>query len=326
MIPSLLEIGYVRLTIYELLGLDAVSLGLEDMEGASVFSVWLPHYLSWVQQLPAYPFSAAEMPPLTWSMVINTLSSTDEIRRLCATALQWMVSLPIFSLAPLKPTQLLNPNALSRFLGGGSRLLYSLEDYPHESVFSAIAVGYFVGYAAADLILGYIHYRDQVDPFSGWVHHVVYILLAWRLAIANNLSIFAICGGPLEVSSIFLASGNMFPHLKSAWFPLTFILSRIIGHLLILQEIMFNYPTPSVTAGLFAGAWVMHAFWIYKYFAGVQRRARRAKKAASATLEQAGGKEPSDGDITATTATSTSVSTTGSAGKTIQLRIQKSKK
>ncbi|KAF9913125.1 hypothetical protein EC991_003584 [Linnemannia zychae] len=119
----------------------------------------------------------------------------------------------------------------------------------------------------------------------------------------------------------------MFPHLKSAfWFPVTFILCRIIGHILILQEILFNYPTPSGAAELFAAAWILHIFWINQYFAGVRRRARRAKKAAAAaTLEQDGGKEPLNDTSVTTAATSTSVSTTGFTRKAIQLRMRNSK-
>ncbi|KAK3844050.1 MAG: hypothetical protein J3R72DRAFT_522426 [Linnemannia gamsii] len=338
LIPCLLEFGYVRLTIHELLGFDAVSLGVANPETASVFSVWMPRFLSWVQQLPAFPFSATEVPSLTWSTVLDTFSSTEGNRRFIATALQWMVSLPIFSLAPLKPTQLLNPHVSSRYLGDGSRLLFSLENHPHESVFGAIAVGYFVGYSAADLILGYIHYRDQVDPLSGWVHHIVYILLAWRVAVVNQLSLFAVCGGPLELSTVFLASGYMFPRLRSAfWFPFTFILVRIIGHALILQELLFNYPTPWGAAELFVGVLVLHIYWIYKYFVGLRRRTRQARKAAleqGGRGEKGGAKEASavvsrtglfKGAFSSPSA-STLALTTGSAGKTIQLRIQKSKK
>lgn len=164
-----------------------------------MFTVWTPRFLSWVQQLPAYAFSPTEVPSsLTLSLVLKTLSNAKGVLRLGGTALQWMVSLPIMSLAPLKPTQLFNPQALSPYLGGGTRLLYSLENFPQESVFGAVAVAYFVGYALGDLILGFIHYPDQVDPLSGWAHHIVYTLLAWRLAMANHLWIFSICGGPLE--------------------------------------------------------------------------------------------------------------------------------
>ncbi|KAG9070844.1 hypothetical protein KI688_008385 [Linnemannia hyalina] len=325
LIPSLLQFGYVRLTIYERLGLDAISLGMADPESATVFTVWAPQFLSWVQQLPAYAFSPTEVPSsLSLSLILKTLSNAEGVLRLGGAALQWMVSLPIFSLAPLKPTQLFNPQALSSYLGGGTRLLYSLENFPQESVFGAVAVAYFVGYALGDLILGFIHYPDHVDPLSGWVHHIVYILLAWRLAMVNHLWIFSICGGPLEVSTVFLAISNMFPHLESArsfWFPLTFVLARIIGHALILQEILFNYPTPSGSAELFAGSLCLHVFWIWKYYMGVRRRAHRAKKAAA--LEQKQKQRQAKEKVAIGTSTSSSM---GSEGKTIQLRIQKSKK
>ncbi|OAQ36227.1 hypothetical protein K457DRAFT_12729 [Linnemannia elongata AG-77] len=325
MIPSLLQFGYVRLTIYERLGLDAISLGLVDPENATVFTVWAPRFLRWVQQLPAYAFSSTEVSSsLSLSLALKTLSNAEGVLRLGGTALQWMVSLPIFSLAPLKPTQLFNPQALSPYLGGGRRLLYSLENFPQESVFGAVAVAYFVGYALADLILGFIHYPDQVDPLSGWAHHIVYTLLAWRLAKANHLWIFSICGGPLEMSTLFLSVSNMFPHLESSrsfWFPFTFILTRIIGHALILQEILFNYSTPSGAAELFAGALGLHAFWIWKYFEGVRRRARRTKKAATSELKQKQGQAKEK--LAVGTSTSSSI---GSEGKTIQLRIHNSKK
>ncbi|KAF9150420.1 hypothetical protein BG015_007769 [Linnemannia schmuckeri] len=218
MIPALLQFGYVRLTVYERLGLDAISLGLGNPDSATVFTVWAPQFLSWVQQPPAFSFTPTE-----------------------------------------------------------------------ESVVGAIAVAYFVGYSAGDLILEYIHYPNQIDPLSGWIHHIVYILLAWRVAMANHLWIFAICGGPLEISTIFLA-------------------------------ILFNYPTLSGSAELFAGALCLHVFWTWKYFAGVRRRARRAKKAAlGKKLEQGKWKAL----VSFATTTSSSM---GLEGKMIQLRIQKSKK
>ncbi|KAK3826938.1 MAG: hypothetical protein JOS17DRAFT_239662 [Linnemannia elongata] len=324
MIPSLLQFGYVRLTIYERLGLDAISLGLVDPESATVFTVWTPQFLSWVQQLPAYAFYPSEVPSsLSLSLALKALSNAEGIFRFGGTVLQWMVSLPIFSLAPLKPTQLFNLQALSPYLGGGTRLLYSLEAFPQESVFGAVAVAYFVGYALGDLILGFIHYPDQVDPLSGWAHHIVYTLLAWRLAMANHLWIFSICGGPLEISTFFLAVSNMFPHLESTrsfWFPFTFILTRIIGHALILQEILFNYSTPSGSAELFAGAFCLHVFWIWKYFESVRRRARRSKKGSA--LEQKLKQRQAKEKVTVGTSTSSSMV---SEGKAIQLRIQKRK-
>jgi hypothetical protein len=130
------------------------------------------------------------------------------------------------------------------------------------------------------------------------------------------------------VSTIFLAFGNMFPHLRSDfWFPATFILSRIIYHTLILQEIMFNYTMPSGAAELFAISLLVHVYWINKYFVGVRRRACRRKATALKQLERKGdAKEAESEGRSNGSSTATSTLTTGSIGKTIQLRIQKSRK
>ena len=69
--------------------------------------------------------------------------------------------------------------------GSAARLLISLESFPHESIFGAAGCGYFIGYAVAHLILGYIHYPDHVCLLSGWIHHLTYIALAWRMALVN---------------------------------------------------------------------------------------------------------------------------------------------
>ncbi|KAF8944957.1 hypothetical protein BGZ47_003461 [Haplosporangium gracile] len=49
MITALLQFGYVRLTVYGRLGLDAISLGLANSDSATVFTVWASQFLSWVQ-------------------------------------------------------------------------------------------------------------------------------------------------------------------------------------------------------------------------------------------------------------------------------------
>ena len=35
----------------------------------------------------------------------------------------------------------------------------------------------FQGYLVADLLVGTVHYRDQLNPLTGWVHHLAYIFL-----------------------------------------------------------------------------------------------------------------------------------------------------
>jgi len=115
MIPGMMDLGYARLTIYESLGLDAISLGLSNPETATVFSVWSPGFLQWIQQMSAFPFSEAVWP--SSFLTRETFTSLGRLSQSEATVLQWWVTLPIFSFTPLKPTQLINPRALSPYMG-----------------------------------------------------------------------------------------------------------------------------------------------------------------------------------------------------------------
>ncbi|KAI8361366.1 hypothetical protein B0O80DRAFT_422411 [Mortierella sp. GBAus27b] len=256
---------------------------------------------------------------------------------LAGTMLKWFVSLPIFSLAPLGPTQQFNPNALSTYLGGGGRLLFSLDRYPHESAFGGLGVGYFVGFCLGDLVLGSLHYREHVDPLSGWAHHIGYTALAYRMAVGKALSVYAICGGLLEswlqfvtldpipflslpVSTIFLSVGFVFPHLRSDfWFPVSFILCRIFYNFFLWHEVFFNYNTPSGAAGVYAVSFAMHVFWLHKFFQGQRRRAQKKSTNVDTAATGKDGKTIS-GHSSAVLATAKT-----SMGRTIQLRVKECK-
>ena len=83
-------------------------------------------------------------------------------------------------------------------LGGGGRILFSLENFPRESWFSSVIGGYFIAYCICDLLIGQLHYREHIDPASGWMHHLVYSGLVYVLATQHSLSSFLIAGGLLE--------------------------------------------------------------------------------------------------------------------------------
>lgn len=172
------EIGYIRTPIFNHLGLDSETLGLAP--DATVFSYFAPTFHAWVQN------SAAQHYPgfLAW---MNTFWQ----------GIEQVMALPIFSLAPNKPTPLFSPDA-HPYLGGGKRLLISLENFPKESAVSSVSVGYFIAYCLVDLILGRMHYPKYIDPLSGYFHHFIYMSLVYRLASEEKISLFNICGSPLE--------------------------------------------------------------------------------------------------------------------------------
>ncbi|TFK32380.1 hypothetical protein BDQ12DRAFT_692592 [Crucibulum laeve] len=53
------------------------------------------------------------------------------------------------------------------------------------STFSIAAVRFFQGYLAADLTIGTVYYRDQLSTLTGWIHHLVYILVV-ELAVRRS--------------------------------------------------------------------------------------------------------------------------------------------
>ncbi|KAI1315528.1 hypothetical protein EDD11_000676 [Mortierella claussenii] len=312
---SLMELGYLRLTVFERLGVDAASLGLVDVEGATVFSNWAPWFEGWVQQLPKLGTLSTVrtgsgvgteddigvlLGTYMGSMLFNKSRLHDlsfiaaTLPQLAGSILQWFIQLPIYSLSPLAPPQVFHPDA-AMYLGGGGRLLFSLERYPHESAFGVMTAGYFVGFCIGDLLLGLLHYRDQVNPLSGWVHHLAYMALTYQMARDQDLSLGAICGGPFEFSTIFLSIGYVFPNLRSDfWFPLSFFTVRIVYHFLIWHEMSFNYVAPKGCAALFGVSFLLHVFWLQKYFRGRRRRARRdreVKKINQALTEKKADKE-----------------------------------
>jgi hypothetical protein len=81
----------------------------------------------------------------------NIVCTPDQsVKRLAGEYLQWLITLLIFSLAPLKPTQVSSATA-PYYLGGRGRLLFSMENFPRETWFSSVLCGYFIGYCIFDI-------------------------------------------------------------------------------------------------------------------------------------------------------------------------------
>ncbi|KAF9121288.1 hypothetical protein BGW39_010650 [Mortierella sp. 14UC] len=279
------EFGYLRTPLWSYLGWEQ-ALGGQQAD-ANIFSYWLPAFHAWALQLGVNTNNNL-IQDMTFESLLLSLSSVESAKVLLSDRmafevlageyLRWLMSLPFFSLAPLNPPQLVSETA-PYFLGGGGRLLLSLENFPRESVWSSLLCGYFVAYCAADLVIGWIHYREHIDPASGYIHHLSYSWLIWQLGRHGQLSLFLICGGLLEVSTIFLASGYIFPRLREDfWFPSTFIFVRILFVGLMLHETGFNIPTAPGAVGVYFLAFLMHVFWINKYFQGLMKRTRKAKE------------------------------------------------
>ncbi|KAF9343368.1 hypothetical protein BGX26_005846 [Mortierella sp. AD094] len=320
---TLCELGQMRITLWSLLGWEAQG---PEAASATIFTYWMPSFHNWVNQLGSNSGSNSAVTLSTLQSSLSNLSSLKQLllrpqtyKDLACEYLQWFISLPLFSLAPLKPIQLYSPTA-PYYLGGGGRILFSLENFPRESWFSSVMGGYFIAYCMGDLLLGQLHYRQYIDPASGWMHHFIYSGLVYVLAKQQSLSSFLIAGGVLEVSTIILGSAMMFPQLREDfWFPLSFFLVRIVFVAFMMQEVTFNYPVPRGGSFIYFLALLMHINWLTKYWRGRQRRMLKAnlqekeEEYEQSTTATGGGES-----------TSTSVSVTKTT-TTFQLRVKKDK-
>ncbi|KAF9107379.1 hypothetical protein BGX27_008771 [Mortierella sp. AM989] len=324
---TLCEFGYVRITLWSLFGWEVQG---PEAATATIFTYWTPLLHNWIQQ---YGYSSnSSSSPVTLSMLHSSLTNMDSLKQillkpqtykgLTGEYLRWFISLPIFSLAPLKPTIWYSPTA-PYYLGGGGRILFSLENFPRENWFSSAVGGYFIAYCAGDLLLGLLHYRQYIDPASGWAHHIIYSGLVYKLSTIQSLSLFLICGGVLEVSTIILAASMMFPYLREDfWFPITFFMCRIVWVTIILHEVTFNHPTTAGGPFLYFLALLMHINWFVRYWKGRQRRMLKEKKLMQEKekLEKSGASLANDGSTIESSSSSVSVTKTTT---TFQLRVKK---
>ncbi|KAF9561108.1 hypothetical protein EC968_005849 [Mortierella alpina] len=124
---------------------------------------------------------------------------------------------------------------------------------------------YFISYLLCDLLLGMIYYRTYLDPLSGWFHHLAYLAVVSSATSQRNVSTLFAIGTPIEVSTIFLASGHIFPHLRSdVLFAVSFFLSRIVYPVVLLPELYLNVES-RLCWKVAVVALMVHIHWFHKF-------------------------------------------------------------
>ncbi|KAH7051780.1 hypothetical protein BKA57DRAFT_491535 [Linnemannia elongata] len=144
-------------------------------------------------------------------------------------------------------------------------LLASMHRFPRESGLATGYCAYFVGYLICDLVLGCVYYRDFVDPLSGWAHHLFYLGVMSRATAQGNISTLFAMGTPIEVSTIFLATGHIFPTLRSdVVFATSFFLARIVYPIALLPELVLNVES-RLCWKVGTMALLVHVYWFHKF-------------------------------------------------------------
>ncbi|KAF8316065.1 hypothetical protein DL93DRAFT_787437 [Clavulina sp. PMI_390] len=159
---------------------------------------------------------------------------------------------------------------------------------------SVTAARMFQAYLAADLFVGRLYYRSQINIVTGWGHHIVYMVLVDYLIRWGWSHIF-ILAGCMEIPTFHLAIASMHPRLRQdIVFAVLFFATRIAFHVMLFVSYLPKSTRDIAVQGsflpsiLFALAFPMHLMWFIGCLKGFIKRhkSRKAKAAAAASLTE----------------------------------------
>ncbi|EKM51070.1 uncharacterized protein PHACADRAFT_177767 [Phanerochaete carnosa HHB-10118-sp] len=165
-------------------------------------------------------------------------------------------------------------------------ILHSFADY---------SCCFFVGYLASDLLVGSMHYRSSISLLTGWIHHLIYIVLLTFLIIPYDFSSLFALLCILELPTFLLAAGSLNSAFRNDYvFATVFFLTRICFHIYI--TITYALRALSPASGPWAPAAVlwtptivlscvlpMHLLWMKACVVGILKRRRLARQAKLAS-------------------------------------------
>ncbi|KAJ3818391.1 hypothetical protein F5880DRAFT_1459300, partial [Lentinula raphanica] len=163
----------------------------------------------------------------------------------------------------------------------------------------------FQAYLLADLSMGAMHYRSQLNLFTGWFHHILYLGIV-EYAIRQRWAHMFCLAACMEFPTFVLGIATLFPQLRSnIFFALSFFLTRILFHVVICVTYFLpnNRPlTPkaSIPVSMFTSSpasstvvpkgsiapavilmcvFPLHASWFLGCLRGFKKRAKLRKEA-----------------------------------------------
>ncbi|KLO12293.1 hypothetical protein SCHPADRAFT_890870 [Schizopora paradoxa] len=170
------------------------------------------------------------------------------------------------------------PFLLDYFRGG-----FSVAASPISSPFAYGVNKVFQAYLVADLALGALHYRKQVNLLSGWIHHAMYVVVT-EYAMRNGLAGLFALAAAMEAPTFLLGLGSLHSRARTdVGFASIFFITRIVFN----AALIYAYSVKANREGLLEGSWVpasvltmafgMHAMWFKGCVNGFVKRAREAK-------------------------------------------------
>lgn len=133
---------------------------------------------------------------------------------------------------------------------------------PKDSLILQICNIFIISYFTMDCIIGKKHYHDIMNNFTGYIHHILYIILSFAILDQKLTHIYLLCM-IAEIPTFIFNCGKYnkkFRHDKL--FGSTFFITRIA----FLLYIVFKFKNEhSIIPYVSFSAISLHIYWFYKW-------------------------------------------------------------
>ncbi|KAJ6452113.1 hypothetical protein C8R45DRAFT_1223669 [Mycena sanguinolenta] len=180
---------------------------------------------------------------------------------------------------------------------------------------------FFQAYLTADMLCGFLSYRSQIGLLTGWIHHLVYILIT-EVAIRASWAHLFCLAAVMELPTFILGLSTLVPRWRSnVLFAVTFGATRIAFHLVLLYGLAMvrELRTPATILAL---VFPLHAMWFRGCIAGFVRRHMARVAARSSQGESVVVQSKPEIGIDGSDKSGSPPRTSSSAGKPVSAIVQ----
>ena len=141
---------------------------------------------------------------------------------------------------------------------------------------SRFLVTFFLTFLVMDIVRCQLHYKNEMGFVEGWFHHSCYLgFFGWLLYEGWTVGILTTM--PLEVPTVVLATGRVFPGLRQdLLFGISFLIFRIVYHSFLLYRWYHMVSPPTRLWPYPAFILLLHFYWFHGWVKGQLKRTKSA--------------------------------------------------
>jgi len=202
--------------------------------------------------------------------------STNNNNKSGSRARSWLVQLLISTVLTLASLPSFAAVAAAMLAGDAERFVaITHADTPltrSASIFFATAT-------ALDLAIGALQYAEHIQPLSGWLHHAVFVVMAYAPLTTRTCTAFvSLC--VVELPTVVLALGSVAPAMRSDSLFGSLFLALRVAYTGIVLAWHWRLARERYLVAIVGFSFIFHCFWFALWVRGELRRRRRRLREA----------------------------------------------